>query len=119
MYPTRFTQPPGFKFRPSGNGPRSPGLAFVAVVVITLGVFILILPHPVVLPAFTLWALLAAACAAFLAILPLRARTSYAGAAWDMAGAFTLVGCAAAILGEIEPIIEIVRPSGPRSRLND
>jgi hypothetical protein len=27
-------------------------------------------------------------------------------AAWDMAGAFTLLGCAAAILGEIEPIIE-------------
>ena len=29
-----------------------------------------------------------------------------------MAGAFTLVGCAAAILGEIEPIIEFIRPSG-------
>ena len=119
MYPTRFPQPPLFKPRRSGNGPRSPGLAFVAVTVVSLAVFILVLPHPVVLPAFSLWALMAAACAAFLAILPLRARTSYAGVAWDIAGAFTLVDCAAAILGEIEPIIEIVRPSGPRSRVND
>jgi hypothetical protein len=91
----------------------------VAIVVVALAVFVLVLPHPVVLPVFSLWALVAAACTAFLAILPLRARTSYAGAAWDMAGAFTLVGCAAAILGEIEPIIEIVRPSGPRSKVND
>ena len=117
MHLTHLPQPPRFRTRPSG--PRSPGLTFVAVVVLALGVFVLVLPHPVVLPVFSLWALVAAACAAFLAILPFRARTSYAGAAWDMAGAFTLVGCAAAILGEIEPIIEIVRPSGPRSRVND
>ena len=71
------------------------------------------------LPMFSLWALSAAACAALLAIFPLRRRTFYAGAAWDMAGAFTLVGCAAAILGEIEPIIEFIRPSGPRSKVND
>jgi hypothetical protein len=51
--------------------------------------------------------------------LPLRTRARYASAAWDMAGAFTLVGCAAAILGEIEPIIEFIRPSGPRSKVND
>jgi len=30
-----------------------------------------------------------------------------------MADAFTLVGRAAAILGEIEPIIEIIRRPGP------
>ena len=119
MHLTRFPQPPRFRPRPTGNGPRSPGLAFVAVVMVALAVFVLVLPHPVVLPVFSLWALMAAACAAFLAILPLRARTSYAGTAWDMAGAFTLVGCAAAILGEIEPIIEFIRPSGPRSKVND
>jgi hypothetical protein len=65
-----------------------------------------------VLPVFSLWALSAAACAVLLALFPLRAKTSYAGAAWDMAGAFTLVGCAAAILGEVEPIIEIRPPIG-------
>jgi hypothetical protein len=91
----------------------------MAVTVVALAVFILVLPHSVVLPVFSLWALVAAACAAVLAILPRRARTSYAGAAWDMAGALTLVGCAAAILGEIEPIIELIRPSGPRSKVND
>jgi hypothetical protein len=91
----------------------------LAVLVVALAVFVLVLPHPVVLPVFSLWALTAAACAVFLAVFPLRARTSYAGTAWDMAGAFTLVGCAAAILGEIEPIIELVRPTGPRSKVND
>ncbi len=117
MHLTRFPQPPRFRRRPPGQRPS--GLAFVAVAVVALAVFILVLPHSVVLPVFSLWALMAAACAAFFAILPRRARPSYAGAAWDMAGAFTLVGCAAAILGEIEPIIEIIRPSGPRSRVND
>ena len=117
MHLTRFPQPPRFRPRPPGQ--RLPDLAFVAVTVVALAVFILILPHSVVLPVFSLWALMAAACAAVLAILPRRARTSYAGAAWDVAGAFTLVGCAAAILGEIEPVIEIVRPSGTRSRVND
>ena len=117
MHLTSFPQSP--RFRPPGHGPRSPSLAFMAVLAVALAVFVLVLPHTVVLPVFSLWALSAAACAAFLAILPLRARTSYAGAAWDMAGAFTLVGCAAAILGEIEPIVEIIRPSGPRSKVND
>ena len=78
-----------------------------------------LLPHSVVLPVFSPRALSAAVCAALLAVFPLRTKPSYAGAAWDMAGAFTLVGCAAAILGEIEPIIEIIRPSGPRSKMND
>ena len=57
-------------------------------------------------PTFSLWALSAAVCAALLAVFLLRTKPSYAGAAWDMAGAFTLVGCAAAILGAIESIIE-------------
>jgi hypothetical protein len=118
MHLTGSPQSPRFRPRP-GGGPRSPGLAFVAVLVVALAVFVLVLPHSVVLPVFSLWALMAAACAVFLAILPLRARTSNAGVAWDMAGAFTLVGCAAAILGEIEPLIEFIRPSGPRSKVND
>jgi hypothetical protein len=119
MHLTGFPQHLRFRPRPPDDGPRPPGLAFMAVLVAALAVFALVLPHPVVLPVFSLWSLMAAACAAFLAILPLRARTSYEGAAWDMAGAFTLVGCAAAILGEIEPIVEIIRPSGPRSKVND
>ncbi|HET7802918.1 MAG TPA: hypothetical protein VFL53_01660 [Pseudolabrys sp.] len=96
-----------------------PALAFMAVLIVALAVFVLVLPLPVVLPVFSLWALAAAACAALLAVFPLRTKPSYAGAAWDMAGAFTLVGCAAAILGEIEPIIEFIRSSGPRSKVND
>jgi hypothetical protein len=117
MHLTRFPQPP--RLRPRLPGQRPSGLAFVAVAVLALAVCIFVLSHPVVLPVFSLWALMAAACAAFLAILSLRARTSYAGAAWDMAGAFTLVGGAAAILGEVEPIVETICPSGPRSKVND
>ena len=119
MHLTDFRQSPRFRPRPPGNCPHSPGLGFVAVLVVALAVFVLVLPHPVVLPVFSLWALSAAACAALFALLQRQATTSYAGAAWDMAGAFTLVGCAAAILGEIEPIIELIRPSEPRSKLND
>ena len=115
MHLTAFPQFPHYRPRPPGSGPRAPDLAFVAVLVVALAIFVLVLPHPVVLPVFSLWALSAAACAALLAIFPLRTR-SYAGAAWDMAGGVTLVGCAAAILGEIEPIIDLVRPSGPRNR---
>lgn len=118
MHLTGSPQSPRFRPRP-GSGPRSPGLAFVAVLVVALAVFVLVLPHSVVLPVFSLWALMAAVCAALLAVFPFRTKTSCADAAWDMAGAFTLVGCAAAILGEIEPIIEIIRPSGPRSKVND
>src|SRR5262245_4596625 len=79
MHLTRFhhgTSVP--RVRPRPSGPRSSGLAFVAVAVVALAVFILGLPHSVVLPVFSLWALMAAACAAFLAILPLRARTMQA-----------------------------------------
>jgi hypothetical protein len=91
----------------------------MAVLVVALAVFVLVLPHSVALPVFSLWALSAAVCAALLAAFPLRTKPSYAGAAWDMAGAFTLVGCAAGILGAIEPIIELIGPSEPRSKMND
>jgi hypothetical protein len=39
--------------------------------------------------------------------------------AWNLAGAFTLVGCAAAILGEVEAIVEYMRLTPPRSRADD
>jgi hypothetical protein len=29
---------------------------------------------------------------------------------WDLAGAFTLIGCAATILGEIELVLEFIGP---------
>jgi H+/Cl- antiporter ClcA len=110
---------PHFRRRRRDDSPHSAGLAFVASLIAVLVVLMVVLPQPVVLPVFTLGALLAAACAVLLAILPLRGNPSCAGTAWDMAGAFTLVGCAAAIFGEIEPLIEIIRPPGPRSKLND
>lgn len=118
MHLPDFSQLPRF-VPPPGENPPASGLVFVTVLVAALAIFVLILPHPVVLPLFSLWALIAAACTVLLAILSPRARRPSAVAAWDMAGAFTLVGCAAAILGEIEPIIELIRPSGPRNRAND
>jgi hypothetical protein len=108
-----------FKRRPSGERFRSPIFGFVTSLMAALIVLALVLPHPIVLPALSLCSLAAAACAAVVAALPLRSRPSYATAAWDMAGAFTLVCCAAAILGEIEPLVETFRPPAPRSRTND
>ena len=91
----------------------------MAVLVVALAIFVLVLPHPVVLPVFSLWALFGGGLRCSSRHFSASHENSYAGAAWDMAGAFTLVGCAAAILGEIEPIIDLVRPSGPRNKAND
>lgn len=78
-----------------------------------------LLPWPVVLPAFGLWSLAAAAVVALVACLRPWAGAADGIMAWDVVGAFTLIGCAAAILGEIEPVIEYVRPMSVRDESRD
>lgn len=56
---------------------------------------------------------------AFAAWVRLRANASYSVGALDLAGAFTIVGCAAAIFEEIEPVIEYMQATVPRSRAHD
>ena len=105
--------------RKVSNGDRSAIVAFVASVTIALVALFITLPRPVVLPAFSICALAAAACLALMASLHSRQAGRLLPSAWNLAGAFTLVGCAAAILGEIEAIVEYTRLTPPRSEAND
>jgi len=98
--------------------PTVPILAFVATLIVGLTVMLVVLPWPVVLPAFSLWSLAAAAGVALFACLPPRRRDSRAVTAWDIVGAFTLIGCAAAILGEVEYMAEYLW-STSRSEAHD
>lgn len=102
-----------------GDEARLPILVFLASLMIALIVLVLVLPRPVVLPAFSLWALAAAASVALVACARPHASASRSVGAWELAGAFTLIGCAAAIFGEIEAIIEYTRPAVPRSKADD
>src|SRR5215475_1037844 len=103
---------------PDGHNPRFAILAFVASVTVSVVTLVVLLPRPVVLPAFSICALTSAACLALVSLhRPRSARLP--PSAWNLAGAFTLVGCAAAILGEIEAIVEYMRLTPPRSRADD
>jgi hypothetical protein len=105
--------------RPTGNDPRLSIVAFVARVIIALFALVLMVPRPIVLPAFSLCALAAAAFVALSASLRARSGASPPVFIWNLAGAFTLVGCAAAILGEVEAIVEYTRLTTPRSKADD
>jgi len=101
------------------NGDRFAIVAFVASVTIALAALSITLPRPVVLPAFSICALAAAACLALMASLHSRQAGQLLPSARNLAEAFTFVGCAAAILGEIEAIVEYTRLTAPTSRAND
>ncbi|MFY9786077.1 MAG: hypothetical protein WA445_03280 [Pseudolabrys sp.] len=102
---------------PNGENARFVIVTFIATVTVALATLIVTLPRQVVLPAFSICALAAAACLALVASF--RTGRGRRLSAWNLAGAFTLVGCAAAILGEIEAIVEYTRMMPPRSRADD
>jgi hypothetical protein len=79
----------------------------------------MLLPPATVLPAFGLWSLGAAAVVALVAGLRPWAGTARAVIAWDVVGAVALIGCAAAILGEIQTLAEYVRPTSLRNESHD
>jgi hypothetical protein len=83
---------------------------FAVAVIGPLITMCLLLPLPVVLPAFGFWSLAFAGLMAFFAWWRPRPRAADTVNAWDLAGAFTLIGCAAAILGEIEYMLDFVWP---------
>jgi hypothetical protein len=118
MRRTDFLQRPPRK-TPNGDNSRFVILVFVASVSASLVTLVVLLPRPVVLPAFSICALAAAACLALAACLRTQRRAPLSPSAWNLAGAFTLVGCAAAILGEIEAIVEYMWLKPPRSRADD
>jgi len=76
---------------------------------------ILVLPPELVLPAVSLAALAGAAAIGVSAWLSPRLASLRPVNGWDIAGALTLIGCAAAILGEIEPLVEFLKPLPERS----
>ncbi|HWM81484.1 MAG TPA: hypothetical protein VNQ56_05415 [Pseudolabrys sp.] len=65
------------------------------------------IPSPLVLPAASLLLLIVAALVAFYAWWIGCPRSGGEGVTpWDVAAALTFLGCAAAILGEIEHVVE-------------
>ena len=108
-----------FRRRPVVDEPLFSILIFTATVMGTLTALGLLLPRPVILPAFSLCALAAAAGIALMAYMCARLGGSPWSSAWNLVGAFTLVGCAAAIFGEVEAIVEYTRHAPPRSKADD
>jgi len=106
---------PHFHRPPPDDGPWLPLLVLAAVPVAGLLAMGFWLPADLILPAVSVLALGAAALigvAAF--IMPAWGRPRPV-TAWDLAGALTLIGCAAAVLGEIEPVIDYFKPMPERS----
>ncbi|HEY4141097.1 MAG TPA: hypothetical protein VGM57_06780 [Pseudolabrys sp.] len=93
--------------------------AFALTLAIPLLVMIAVLPLPVVLPAFSIWSLAAAAVAVLFALTRHAPRPRATVNAWDLAGAFTLIGCAAGILGEVEHMVDYVFSLSSRSQTNE
>jgi hypothetical protein len=94
-------------------------ILFAVAVIGPLLTMSLLLPLPVVLPAFAFWSLAFAGLMALLGWYRPRPRSADDVNAWDLAGAFTLIGCAAAILGEIEHMLEFVWPLSPKDEAHD
>jgi hypothetical protein len=100
--------------RPSSGPPalvRSVEIGFVAA----LAAIVILVPPGLVLPAMSVAALVGAAVIAATAYLSPRLAKLRPVNGWDVAGALTLLGCAAAILGEIEPLVEFLKPAPERS----
>lgn len=90
-----------------------PWLAIAIMAV--LAVAVMLVPPELVLPAVSVTALAAAAGVAAMVYVSPRLATLKPVTGWDIAGALTLIGCAAAILGEIEPLVEYFKPAPERS----
>lgn len=93
--------------------------AFGMALAVPLIVLIAVLPLPVVLPAFSVWSLAAAATVAVFALSRRPRGRRGAVDAWDLAGAFTLIGCAAGILGEIEHMVDYAFSLSSRSQTHE
>src|SRR4051812_38001790 len=92
----------GFVCSPKSIGPALFGMALV----LPLVVMIALLPWPVVLPAFSVWSLATAAAIVLCALTCRAPHRRNAVNAWDLAGAFAFIGCAAGILGEVEHMVD-------------
>ena len=107
---------PHFRRPPPDEGPWLPLLVLALVPVAgLLAMGFWLPPADLILPAISVLALTAAALIGIAAfIMPALGRPRPVSA-WDLAGALTLIGCAAAMLGEIEPVVEFFKPMPERS----
>lgn len=92
---------------------------FGMMLAIPLFIMVATLPLPVVLPAFSIWSLAAAAAVVLFAFTRRAPRPRTTVDAWDLAGAFTLIGCAAGILGEVEHMVDYLFSLSSRSQTNE
>jgi hypothetical protein len=73
------------------------------------------IPTPLVLPTASLLLLVAAALVALYAWWAGSRRSGKGVTPWDVVAALTFLGCAAAILGEIEHVVEYFSPNDTRT----
>lgn len=73
-------------------------------------------PFPLVLPAISLVLIAAAGVFALFAWWTGRARRGDHVTPWDIAAALTFLGCAAAIMGEVEHVIDYFWPQDTRTK---
>ena len=76
-----------------------------------------LLSLPPVLPVASLAFIFAAGCVALFAWWTGRPRANGAVTSWDVAAALMLAGCAAAILGEVEHLIEFFWPHETQTKM--
>ena len=99
---------------PAGVDPALSILIFLASLAAASSIALFLwLPAQLVLPAFGLCAIMAAAG------MGLCAGVSPSVATRDLAGAFAVVGCAATILGEVEPLLEFIGQATSRNKADD
>lgn len=73
------------------------------------GLFLMALvPAPLVMPGVSLLAVVFAGAAALIAWWARAERNADVVTPWDISGAFALIGCAAAILGDSESVARLV-----------
>lgn len=100
--PVRNSTPHGW------DGPRLAAAGAGAAGLASFATAMWILPHALVLPAFSILAVAAAAAFSLLAWRQTRARDPDRVTYWDLAGAATLVGIFAALLSDPQQVLPLL-----------
>jgi hypothetical protein len=98
------------------NGPQTLALATLLAGFGAFGLLVLFLPPPLILPALSTLLLATAGGIALIAwCRPLQHQSMFSY--WDIAGALTFIGIAAALMSEPDqalPLLEASRPASPK-----
>ncbi|MGE0564524.1 MAG: hypothetical protein AB7O50_08425 [Pseudolabrys sp.] len=88
-------------------GPHAQLAGLVLLAAMPILIVAALVPRPAVLPVLSLAAMATAAAIAAVAWWRKAPRQVARVTSWDLAGALVLIGCAAAILTETEPLLEL------------